>query len=104
MSRKKRQSQLFALPSDRVEFLQPKADRINQPVTTGAALVTEVNLQALTARHGLPLRQWGKARADTGRRRRNLLAKKVFPDKESALGGRGFFRLTGERQECGLTQ
>ena len=88
--------------ADGVELLESVADRVDQLVAPGAALVGQVQSQALAVRPRLVLGERRKIHVGAWRRERDFLAQEPFPDEEAACGRRRLGRLARQREESSL--
>ena len=100
-----RQLELLAALPDGVELLEPEADRIDQRVAAGAALVRSACI-AMRSRLviGLASRDRRQIGVDAGRRIGHVLAEELLADEQAARGGRRLVGLGGERQEQRLPE
>src|SRR5262249_13971577 len=87
---------LFSKLTDRVEFLEPESDPVDQCVAACATGIREMNFQPLPRCEGLLVSDPRQRRVYAGRRRRDDLAEKMFAHEKPALCRRGVSGLAGD--------
>src|SRR5688572_12757116 len=95
---------LFAPHSDRIEFLEPETDWIDQVVAAGAHRGVGVHGETAAIGQWLAFVQRRKIRIHTWRRIRNCLAQELLADKQSTAGRSRIARLTSRSEEQSLTE